>query len=117
MKRLVDQAICHTTGRRPLSRALVVVAGLLVLAALALPAYAQGPAVSATVDRDTIGMGETLTLSIAVEGASGQPALPAAGRLPGLGNQQRRADAHGQRQHHDPDRHPVPIAAAAHRAS
>ncbi len=76
MKSLVD-TINHQISRgRGLRRALVVAASLLVLAVAALPASAQSPAVSATVDRNTVGLGETLTLSIAVEGASGQPALP-----------------------------------------
>ncbi len=77
MKQAIDQAIPQTFRRRPLRRAWVVVAGLLLLTVLALPVSAQGPGVSATVDRDTLGLGETLTLSLAVEGANGQPALPA----------------------------------------
>ena len=76
MKPFVDTAIRHTSRRQMWNRALVVAASLLVLAMAALPASAQAPAVSATVDRNAIGLGETLTLSIAVEGASGQPALP-----------------------------------------
>lgn len=51
----------------------------LLAALLALPAWsvsAQGTGVTATVDRNTVGIGETLTLTIAVEGANGQPDLP-----------------------------------------
>lgn len=68
--------IADTAPRHVLSRAAIVVASLLVLAVAALPASAQSPAVSATVDRNAIGLGEAVILSIAVEGASGQPALP-----------------------------------------
>lgn len=76
MKQSIVQTIFQATRRRPWSRALGAVASLVLLTVLALPAFAQEPAVSATVDRTTLGLGETLTLSIAVEGASGQPALP-----------------------------------------
>jgi hypothetical protein len=76
MKHFFDQAIPASSHRRPLSRALGLLAGLL-LAGLALPVFAQGTGVSATVDRSTLGIGETLTLSIVVEGVNGQPALPA----------------------------------------
>ncbi len=76
MKHFFDQAIPSPSHRRPLSRALGMLAGLL-LAALALPVFAQGTGVSATVDRSTVGIGETLTLSITVEGVNGQSALPA----------------------------------------
>jgi hypothetical protein len=76
MKPIVEAAIHQISRRQALSRALLVAASLLVLVVAALPASAQAPAVSATVDRNAIGIDETLTLSIAVEGAGGQPALP-----------------------------------------
>ncbi len=76
MKSLVETVIHQISRGRALRRAVVVAASLLVLAIAALPASAQVPAASASVDRNTIGIGDTLTLSIAVEGASGQPALP-----------------------------------------
>lgn len=76
MKSFVDTTIGHTSSRPVWQHALMVAACLLILAIAALPAAAQSPAVSATVDRNAIGLGDTVTLSIAVEGASGQPALP-----------------------------------------
>ena len=66
----------HQSLRNKPWRALAVVAALMLLAVLAWPASAQGTGVTATVDRNTVGLGETLTLSIAIEGASGQPDLP-----------------------------------------
>jgi hypothetical protein len=58
-------------------RALIVAGCLILLGILALPAYAQAPIVSATVDRTTLGSGEPLALTITVNGAEGQPDPPA----------------------------------------
>lgn len=68
--------LIHLSPRNKPWRALAVVAALLLLVVLAWPVSAQGTGVTATVDRNTLGLGETVTLSIAVEGASGQPDLP-----------------------------------------
>ncbi|HSN73990.1 MAG TPA: BatD family protein [Anaerolineae bacterium] len=76
MKQSIDKGYSQTAGRRLKSYALVVVVALLLLTTLALPVAAQGSRVSATVDRTDVGLGETVTLSIAVEGADNQPALP-----------------------------------------
>lgn len=66
----------HLSLRNKSWRALAVVAALTLLVILAWPVSAQGTGATATVDRSTLGLGETLTLSIAVEGASSQPDLP-----------------------------------------
>jgi hypothetical protein len=58
-------------------RVLIIAASLFLLGILALPAYAQASIVSATVDRANLSSGETLTLSVTVNGADGQPDLPA----------------------------------------
>jgi hypothetical protein len=58
-------------------RVLIVAGCLFVLGILALPAYAQAPVVSATVDRTDLGSGEPLALTITVNGTDGQPDLPA----------------------------------------
>jgi hypothetical protein len=62
-----------------LQRAVIVAASLLLLSITALPAYAQAPIVSATVDSANLSSNEPLTLSITVaaNGAYGQPHLPA----------------------------------------
>jgi BatD DUF11 like domain len=62
----------------PRVRRLLMIAGcLFVLSILALPASAQAPVVSATVDRTDLGGGEPLALTITVNGANGRPYLPA----------------------------------------
>ncbi len=76
MKPSIDKANSFAYSRRFRNPALAAIAALMLLIGVALPAAAQGSRVSATVDRTAIGLGETVTLSIAVEGASGQPALP-----------------------------------------
>ena len=76
MKQSIDKGHSRTPGRQLKNRALVIVAALMLLTTLALPVAAQGSRVSATVDRTDVGLGETVTLSIAVDGADGQPALP-----------------------------------------
>jgi hypothetical protein len=58
-------------------RLLWIAASLIVLSILAVPAYAQAPVVSAAVDRPDLGRGEPLALTITVNGAEGQPDLPA----------------------------------------
>lgn len=54
----------------------VVGAALLALLLAALPAGAQTPAVTASVDRDQITTDETLLLTVAISGAADQPNLP-----------------------------------------
>jgi hypothetical protein len=58
-------------------RRVLIIATSLLLGILALPAYAQAPVVSAAVDRADLGPDEPLTLTITVNGADGQPDLPA----------------------------------------
>jgi hypothetical protein len=56
-------------------RVLVIAVSLLLMTIVTLPAYAQAPVVSATVDRTGLGPDEALTLSIMVNGPDGQPDL------------------------------------------
>lgn len=62
---------------RQLSRVFVLVVALLMLTTLALPVHAQAPIVSATVDLTSLNRDESLTLTITVTGANGQPDLSA----------------------------------------
>lgn len=61
----------------PARRILVLAASLLLLSILALPAHAQAPAFSVAVDRTSLSAGESLVLTITMDGSHAAPDLPA----------------------------------------
>ncbi len=114
MKQSIDQAISQITRRQPLSRALGIVTGLLLLTVLTLPAYAQDPAVTAAVDRTALSLARLWSSALPWRAPAASLRCPP-WMISRCWQQQRRADAYRQRRHHDPDGHAVPVAAAAQR--